>query len=120
MFIDKPGGVTVSDCSRVSNTIKFLLNGSDLNNTRYNLEVSSPGLDRPLTTERDFLRHMGKEITVELNAAIDNKFVYEGKILGFENGALSVETAAAAVQIPVGKIARAKLKLNFGSGRKNV
>lgn len=120
VFIDKPGGITVYDCSRVTNTIRFLLNGSDLNATRYNLEVSSPGLDRPMTSERDFLRNTGKEITVELNAAMDDKFVFEGKILGFENGAVTIETGAAAVQIPVGKIARAKLKLNFGSGRKNV
>jgi len=119
VLIDKPGGITVGDCSRVSNTVKFLLNGSDLTISNYNLEVSSPGLDRPLTLEKDFLRNKGKAVTINLNSPFENKIYFEGKILNFENNAVTINTGASVIQIPIEKIAIAKLKIDFSGGRQN-
>jgi len=119
VFIDKTGGITVGDCSRVSNTIKFLLNGSDINIDNYNLEVSSPGLDRPLAQERDFLRNIGKSVTVNLNAPLDNKIFFEGKIRSFEKGTVILDTGAAALKIPIEQIEKAKLKIDFSNGGQN-
>ena len=112
-YIDKPGGVTLSDCSRISHTIEFLLGGSGISIANFDLEVSSPGLDRPLVGERDFLRNKGRAVTAALNSPVAGKIYFEGKIIGFADGALILETDAGAVNIPAGQIAKAKLKIEF-------
>ena len=113
VFIDKSGGVTVSDCSRVSHTIEFLLGGNGLNISRYDLEVSSPGMDRPLISERDFLRNKGRAVTVSTNSQVAGRAYFEGKIVNFENSSLILDTGTGTVNIPAGQIAKAKLRIDI-------
>ena len=77
-YIDKPGGITIDDCETVSRSFSDLLDEKDFIEDSYILEVSSPGLGRPLKKEKDFLRETGKEIEVRLFAPLDGKKEYTG------------------------------------------
>ncbi len=85
-YIDNDSGITLDDCERVSKTIDPLLD--EINPTDdqpYVLIVSSQGLDRPLKTERDFKRNLGKEIEITLFSKIDGKKVFKGELVTFTN-----------------------------------
>lgn len=114
IFIDKPGGITLSDCEKSSGIIEFLLDGSNLSLAEYDMEVSSPGLNRLLISEKDFKRHLGKIVMVNLREAVGNiKNYIEGKIVSVDNGKIVVENKNSKIEIPVEKIARAKLKIEI-------
>jgi ribosome maturation factor RimP len=89
IFIDKPGGVTLDDCSRVSREIGTILDVEDIIQQSYSLEVSSPGLDRPLKREKDFLNAVGKKVNIRTKEALGGRRnfkatldeVREGKII---------------------------------------
>lgn len=112
IFIDKPEGVTVDDCGKASDIVSFLLDGSDLNLSGYDLEISSPGLDRPLVSGEDFKRHLGKAVMVNLKESVgDIKNYIEGKIVSADRRNVEVENKNSRILIPVEKIAKARLKI---------
>lgn len=91
-YIDKENGVQIDDCEKVSKAIDKVLD--DLNPTDdepYILNVSSPGIDRPLKTDRDFIRNLGKEISVSLFAKFNGKKIYEGVLKAFDENTLTIE-----------------------------
>ncbi len=91
-YIDKENGVQIDDCEKVSKAIDKVLD--DLNPTDdepYILNVSSPGIDRPLKTDRDFKRNLGKEISVSLFAKLNGKKIYEGVLKAFDENTLTIE-----------------------------
>lgn len=91
-YIDKDGGVQITDCELVSKTIDPIL--EELNPTEdkpYILSISSPGIDRPLKTNRDFQRNIGKEIEITLFAKIDGKKVFKGTLTDFDEKNLTIE-----------------------------
>lgn len=81
VVIDIPRGVTLDDCETVHNEISPLLDELDPIPVPYVLNVSSPGLDRPFKTQRDFERNYGKEVEIKLYAPLLGKKVYEGKLI---------------------------------------
>ena len=91
VYIDKEGGVTLDDCEVVSRTLEAKLDEKDPIEQAYILEVSSPGLDRPLKKEADFVKFQGEIIDVKLYKAVNGSKQYQGKLLGLENGMLSIE-----------------------------
>ena len=91
VYIDKEGGVTLDDCEVVSRTLEAKLDEKDPIEQAYILEVSSPGLDRPLKKEADFVKFQGEIIDVKLYKAVNGSKQYQGKLLGLENGILSIE-----------------------------
>jgi ribosome maturation factor RimP len=107
VFIDKPGGVTVDDCARVSHHLTRLFAAENVGFER--LEVSSPGLDRPLRKPSDFVRFAGEEAELRLANPIANAKRLKGVLRGCEAGAVVVETANGAVTVPLAEIARARL-----------
>lgn len=91
-FIDKDGGIDVDDCEAVSKTIDPLLD--ELNPTddqAYILNVSSPGIDRPLKTDKDFKRHLGKEIAVTLFAKQNGVKNFEGELVEFDQNTVTIK-----------------------------
>lgn len=80
IYVDKPGGVTVGDCANISRKVSDFLDMEDLILNRYNLEVSSPGLDRPLIRKEDFVRRKGEKVRVFLNEPMDGKMELVGEI----------------------------------------
>ncbi|HWR23689.1 MAG TPA: ribosome maturation factor RimP [Feifaniaceae bacterium] len=90
LYIDKPDGVTVDDCERVSRAVEPLLDEADPISQSYFLSVSSPGLDRPLKKERDFERSLNKDIVVKLYAPQDKKKEFTGTLLRFDAESLTI------------------------------
>lgn len=86
LYIDKAGGVTLDDCQLVSEALNDLLDEADPIKGKYIFEVSSPGIDRPLKTDRDFVRYQGEEIEIHLYAPVENHKIFTGTLIGRENG----------------------------------
>ena len=107
VFIDKPDGITVEDCARVSNHLTHLFAVENVEFER--LEVSSPGLDRPLRKAADFVRFAGEEAELRLANPIANAKKLKGVLRGCEAGAVVVETAKGEVTVPLAEIDRARL-----------
>jgi ribosome maturation factor RimP len=111
VLIDKDGGVTVDDCQRTSELISPVLDASSLLTTRYVLEVSSPGFDRPLTKEKDFVRFAGQPVKVKTQSAIGGRSVFSGTIEALEGSDVVLEIDGSRVEIPVSEIVSARLDL---------
>jgi len=82
VYIDKDGGIGIDDCQIVSEELSDKLDEVDPIKQSYFLEVSSPGLDRPLKTERDFERNKGKKVELKLYKPIEGKKLFEGELIG--------------------------------------
>ena len=91
-YIDKPGGVTVDDCEKVSRAFEARLDEADLIADAYILEVSSPGLDRPLKKEKDYRRAMGKEIELHTYKPVDGEKQFFGTLQEFDADSVTIRT----------------------------
>jgi ribosome maturation factor RimP len=121
VFIDKPGpsgtpddSVGIEDCAHVSRDLSAILDVEDPLDCTYTLEVSSPGLDRPLRGERDYERFAGRRAKIVVDPAIDGQKHFAGRIRGIENGAVVFEAEGRKRhRIPLATITRAKLDVEF-------
>lgn len=109
LYIDKPGGVTISDCARASRGIGLVLERDDPFPGRYLLEVSSPGSNRPLVTEEHYQRFAGKEARVAVERGGEGRITYTGRIRSCINGDLTLETDGGDVVVALREIIRANL-----------
>jgi ribosome maturation factor RimP len=91
IYIDKRGGIGIDDCESVSRELEKHLDDEDFIETAYHLEVSSPGLTRPLTTDADFKRYEDETVIIKLYKKIDGKKEYEGTLKGINNGNIIIE-----------------------------
>jgi ribosome maturation factor RimP len=107
IFIDKPNGVDVEDCARVSHHLTHLFAVENVEFER--LEVSSPGLNRPLTKPADFLRFAGEEAELRLTDPIANARRIKGILRGCEGGAVLIETEKGLLTIPLAGVGKARL-----------
>ncbi|MDP3730453.1 MAG: ribosome maturation factor RimP [Candidatus Omnitrophota bacterium] len=110
---DTPEGITVSECTGLNKFLSEVLDREDVIQDRYTLEVSSPGLDRPIKTDRDFERSMGKELELTTFEAIDGRKTYEGVLVGMDKENVVIERQGISTVIPRSKIALARLKIDF-------
>jgi len=109
VLADRPeGGITVGECSELNNRITSILDEKDILQTRYILEVASPGLDWPLKTKNDFLRCINRRARFFLNESINGKIELEGLISKVENGSVYIESRSEIIEIPLTKINKAK------------
>ncbi|MBE7065976.1 MAG: ribosome maturation factor RimP [Ruminococcaceae bacterium] len=90
LYIDKDGGVGLDDCQLVSEALNDLLDGADIIKTPYTFEVSSPGLDRPLKTDKDFQRYKGDMVEVHLYAPINGSKLYTGTLHDRKDGMITI------------------------------
>ena len=107
LLVDKIGGVTVHDCTRLNRQIGQALEVSPAVEEPYVLEVSSPGLDRPLMTPRDFERAIGEPVELHMRQALEGKMQIDGNLLVVQPEAVVVVTAQGPVTVPFDAIARA-------------
>jgi ribosome maturation factor RimP len=107
IFIDTPNGITVEDCARVSNhlTRAFAVEGIDYER----LEVSSPGLDRPLKRLEDYARFAGQQASLRLKLPRDGRRRFEGRVLGVEGGEVALDIEGERQSFAIGDIDRARL-----------
>jgi ribosome maturation factor RimP len=114
LYVDKPGGVTINDCSRVSMEIGDLIDLKNIIEHKYVLEVSSPGLNRPLKKERDFLWAIGKKIRVKTKWALNGRRNFSGFLKDFRDETLYLEAQGAGMTaIKVKDLERANLIYEF-------
>ena len=90
-YIDKPGGITVDDCEVVSRRFSDILDEKDFIDEAYILEVSSPGLGRPLKKEKDFARSLGEEVEVRTYRAIDRQKEFIGILKDYDKDTVTIE-----------------------------
>jgi len=111
ILVDMPqGGITLDECARLNERISNLLDEKGILQRRYILEVSSPGLDRPLKTKKDFLRCINRRARFFLNQSINGKIELEGLISKVENDSVYVylESMNEVIEIPLTNINQAK------------
>ncbi|MGZ3523163.1 MAG: ribosome maturation factor RimP [Thermodesulfobacteriota bacterium] len=111
LYLDKEGGVTLDDCTRVSQEVGRILDVEDFIQTPYTLEVSSPGLSRRLKTEKDFMKYRGYLIKVKTFDSIENRRQFKGKLLGVSENKLDIESDGVIFRIPFSNVAKANLEL---------
>ena len=114
IFIDKPGGVTIEDCELVHSTVDGPLDELDPTEGKpYTLNVSSPGIDRPIVTDKDFARNIGIELEIKLFEAINKKKMLVGTLIAFNNDSIIVEINGENLEIERKKISKATKFINF-------
>jgi ribosome maturation factor RimP len=118
LYLDKEGGVTLDDCTRISQEIGRSLDVEDLIQTPYTLEISSPGLTRRLKTEKDFMKHQGNLIKVRTISPIDHRRQFKGKLLGVSENRIEMETDGGVFQIPLSNVGKANLEFEGEVPRK--
>ena len=113
LFIDKEGGVGVDDCADVSRQVSAILDVEDPIADKYNLEVSSPGLDRPLFTLEQFQRYVGEDIAVHLRIPVLDRRKWQGKLEKIENDMLTLIVDGQEQILIFGNIQKANVIAKF-------
>lgn len=117
VFIDKPEGVDIDDCGRVSEALSAKLDEVDPIPDSYFLEVSSPGAERPLKKPADFEKSVGKQIHITTYEPVDGKKVFTGELVSYGPESLIIaemqKTVRKQYEIPVAKVANARLSVGF-------
>ena len=109
VFVDREGGVDINDCVTVNRGISDLLDVEDIISGKYDLEVSSPGLDRPLRREADFIRFAGHEARVRTFEPIDGRRNFRGRIGAADDGIVELGIDGTTFRVPVAAMERANL-----------
>ena len=114
IFIDKPGGVTIEDCELVHNSVDEPLDELDPTEGKpYTLNVSSPGIDRPIVTDKEYARNIGVELEIKLFESINKKKNLVGTLVAFNNDSIIVEINNENLEIERKKISKATKFINF-------
>ena len=113
LFIDKDGGVTVDDCADVSRQVSAILDVEDPIADKYNLEVSSPGLDRPLFTLPQFERYIGQDIAVHLRIPVMERRKWQGKLERIEKDMMTLIVDDQEQILVFGNIQKANVVAKF-------
>jgi ribosome maturation factor RimP len=113
IYVDKEGGVTLDHCSWLSREIGDLIDVKDVVPHEYVLEVSSPGLNRPLKREKDFLQALGKKVKVKMVTPVKGRKNYTGYLRSFQNGKLFVDINNHLVTLPWRDVEKANLVYEF-------
>jgi len=111
LFIDREGGVTVDDCASLSRQVSAYLEVEDIIEHAYTLEVSSPGAERPLKKNEDFLRFSGRKARIKLRDPLDGQRVFVGLLAGLKENMLLLDVDGQQMNIELGAIKRARLVL---------
>jgi ribosome maturation factor RimP len=104
--------MTVEDCAEISRTISAVLDVEDPIESAYTLEVSSPGIDRPLTRADDFERFKGYEARIESTRPIEGRRKFKGILEGVQDGQVRIACEGAEIRVPLSEVQKAKLVIN--------
>ena len=113
VYLDKQGGITLDDCQKVSYQLSGLLDVEDPIKGHYTLEVSSPGLDRPLFRAQDFDRFAGEQARIRLDVPLDGRRPSIGMLRGMRGGDVVIEVDGTEFEVPLSHIVRARLVPNY-------
>jgi ribosome maturation factor RimP len=116
LYVDKEGGIGLDELQSVSEEVSAILDAEDPIDSTYTLEVSSPGLDRPLRTEAEYRRFVGRLVKISTYETIDGRRHWTGRLASVEEGVVTVtleKEKAATARIPIAKIAHGRLEVEF-------
>ena len=113
VYIDKEGGVDLDTCELFHNTINAPLDEFDPYPQAYTLNVSSPGVDRPFKTARDFEKNIGKIVEIKLFAPLNGKKFYEGKLVSYDGNNIEISVSNVQLKIELNKIAKINQAIIF-------
>ena len=113
VFIDKEGGVTLEDCQKISRLAGDLIEVEEVIEPAYTMEVSSPGLNRVLKKEKDFIRFSGKKIGVQCHAPLNGRKKFAGILKDFKNQSIHLEVDGQLQIIPINRVAKANLVIEI-------
>lgn len=113
VFVDKDGGIDIEDCGRVSEYLSQKLDENDPIPDAYFLEVSSPGAERPLKKEKDFVKAIGKHVYITTYEPVDGSKEFEGTLEAFDGETITVMVNKKAHVLPYSKVASARLAIIF-------
>ncbi len=113
IYADKEGGININDCVDISRALEVKLDEEDFISNEYILEVSSPGLGRPLKKENDFRRSVGKEIDLKLYKAINKQKEFTGVLTGYDDETVTVDVDGEEMTFVRKDLALIRLSLNF-------
>ena len=111
--IDKPDGISHSDCELVSQQVGTILDVENVIPGHYTLEVSSPGVERKLLKPRDYERFQGRKLKVTLRQPIENQRHWEGTLAGFTDGEITLDANGKAVRFGIDQVEKANLKFEW-------
>ena len=109
IFIDKEGGVNLEDCQKTSHLAGDLIEVEDIIEHVYTLEVSSPGLNRILKKEKDFIKFIGKKICVQCHAPLNGRKKFTGNLIDFKEQKIHLEVDGQLHDIHLNRVAKANL-----------
>lgn len=110
LFLDKPGGITLDDCARMSERLGGILDAADPIPQSYSLEISSPGINRPLRKDADYDRFRGEKVEISMYAPVNGRRHFKGVLQGLEQGKVVVEESPEVrFMLPLADIAKARL-----------
>ena len=113
-YIDKPGGISIDDCEKVSRKLSDILDEKDYIDDSYIMEVSSPGLGRPLKKDKDFRRSLGKEVEIRTYRMIDKQKEFTGTLKGYDKDSVTVAFGGGTERtFDKGDIALIRLAFDF-------
>lgn len=113
-YIDKPGGITVNDCETVSRRLSDILDEQDYIEDSYVMEISSPGLGRPLKKEKDFKRSLGEEVEIRTYRMIDKNKEFTGMLKAYDNDTVTIQLDDETLKtFEKGDIALIRLAFDF-------
>ena len=112
-YIDKPGGITVDDCETVSREFSDKLDEADFIEEAYIMEVSSPGLGRPLKKEKDFKRRIGKEVEIRTYRPIDREKEFYGVLKAYDENSVTIDCEEEERTFQKAEIALIRLAFDF-------
>ena len=121
LFIDRihsDEGVTISDCSKVSKLLGPAIEVEELIEGAYVLEVSSPGVDRPLKKAKDFIRFRGQPARLSTREAVDGRTFFQGTIAEANLETVTIDVSGEWIEIPYANVTKANLEFQFGSSRR--
>jgi len=113
VFIDKPTGVTHNDCQTVSERLGKLLDEKDPIPQSYILEVSSPGIERPLKKPEDFIRFSGRKVRASTFSPVEGQREFVGELAGLNDGTLLINIKGKQLALPMEKVAKVRLEADF-------
>ena len=115
VFIDSPNGIGVEDCATASRQFGALLDVEDPISSRYTLEVSSPGLDRPLVTTAHFLQAVGQKVKIRLMSPLDGRRRFKGVVQSVENDTVTIDVDGELFALPMIDMDKARLVPDFST-----
>lgn len=112
-FIDRPGGIGLDDCELMSKKVSKVLDVKDLIPHSYTLEISSPGIERPLKSKKDFERFKDHKVTLKTFATVHGKKNIQGILRGLKGSEVLIEAEEQVIVLPLESIASARLLIDF-------